>query len=399
MTKYYNIKYFFLFLICVWEPLQVYIIKIDGAQRTIGVLILVTILLNINKPNFIARVAKYPIVFWGIWISYAIINTIQLGYNWEVPYYTFVIVMTIPLVVLWLIGEDNFNDRDILFNIIILGLFIRILLIFLLDTDRSYDTGRFGDKIDSNEIGISSIVLIVFLYLKFLNDGYKKKILFPLIVFPIYMIVISASRSAFGALSILLISLFIIHRTKDKLANFIILTFGILIILGTYSFLINNTYLGERLEETTLQGAGLDYDLSGSIFEKFGDRGVMYLQGWELFKDHPIRGIGLGNYKLYSSEQFILHSEFMVQLCELGLIGSFFFVLFYGWIGKNLIYCWNRDFGSHKTTEAYFVALVIILFMGLSIFQHHKPVFFLLTGAIISYILNLKEKIKKSQDE
>jgi hypothetical protein len=401
MSKYFNIKYFFLFVICIWEPVQVYIIKVDGAQRTIGILILLTILLNINKPNFLTGLLNFPIIFWGIWIVYAIINTIQIGYNWDGPYIGFIIILLTPLVVIWLINSENFNDRKILFSVIILGLFIRILMIWLFDVNRSYDEGRFGDKIDSNDIGISAIILIVFIYLKFLYKGYGYKLLLLQIAFPFFMIILSASRNALGAFSILLLSHLFIHRTKDKLTNFAFFIFFVGIIYMASSFLINNTYLGQRLTETTTQNSETEYeyDISGTIFDKMGDRGVFYVQGWNLFKEHPIRGIGLGNFKLYQENNLVLHTEYMVQLCELGLIGSLLFVLFYGWIGKNLFLCLLTDIENRKITQAYSAGFIIILFMGFTIFQYANPVFFLLSGAIIGYITNIKERSNMNQNE
>ncbi len=65
----------------------------------------------------------------------------------------------------------------------------------------------------------------------------------------------------------------------------------------------------------------------GTVFEKFGDRGVYYVRGWEAFKDEPITGIGLKNF-LHNYWPTVLHSEFMVHLAELGLIGFILYLLF-----------------------------------------------------------------------
>lgn len=391
--KYLKIKYLFLFVVCLWLPLQAFIFKFDGAQRTLGVLILLTLLINITTPNFMRGLVKVPIIYWAIWIVYGFFNTVQLGYTWNMQYYAFIIILITPLAVLWLINEENFKDREILFNVIIAGLFIRILLIVTFDSIRSYDLGRFGNKIDSNDTAISAFVLIFFLYMKYLYNDFGIKIFLLLLPLPIYIIVIAASRNAFGALLSLGLIHFIIHRTKDNFSNLARLVVGLALIYVAFSYLINNTYLGQRLTETTQQNieAEYDYDLRGSVFENFGDRGIFYVQGWELFKNHPIRGIGLGNFSLYNSNNVVLHSEYMIQLCELGIIGSLLFLFFYGWIGKNLFYCWKNDIENRKINEAYFFGFFVILFMALSVFQYTNPIFFLLSGIIIAHIMKTKE--------
>jgi len=391
--KYFQIKYLFLFIVCIWAPLQVFILKSDGAQRSIGILMALTILINAAKPNFLQVLLKLPIFYWAIWILYAVVDTFHMGYNWDLPYYSFFIVITTPLVVLWLINEEDYKDREILFNVIIAGLFLRILMIFLFDSSRSYDEGRFGDKIDSNDLGISAVILIVFIYLKFLYKEFKPLVLLALVAFPIYMVVLSASRNALAGLSILFLGHFIINRTKDNFTNITRLVLGGVLIFGMYLFVLNNTYLGQRLTETSEQNseAEYQYDLSGTIFEKFGDRGIFYVQGWELFKEQPITGIGLGNYSRYSFEELVLHSEYMIQLCELGIIGSIIFLLYYGWIIRNIFINWKKKLEDRKITEAFMFGLLIILFMAFSMFQYSNPIYFLLSGSLIAFITQKKE--------
>jgi O-antigen ligase len=84
----------------------------------------------------------------------------------------------------------------------------------------------------------------------------------------------------------------------------------------------------------------------------------------------------------------------MTQLCELGIIGTILFLLFYGWIGKSLLRCRKEIVEDRKITEAYFSGFIIILFMGLSIFQYYNPAFFLLSGAMIAHVIYAKGKNK-----
>jgi O-antigen ligase len=147
------------------------------------------------------------------------------------------------------------------------------------------------------------------------------------------------------------------------------------------------------MSRTAQQATGeQEVDVSGTIFEKFGDRGQFYVLGFELFKENPINGIGLGNFINYHGS-LVLHSEYMIQLCELGLIGALIFAVFYIWIGKGLSFCWKYGPDNRKITEAYVAGLLIILFVGFVLFEYANPVIFILLGAIIAYIKNYRREL------
>jgi O-antigen ligase len=301
----------------------------------------------------------------------------------------------IPLMLIWVITANDFNDRKILFNIIIFGLYFRMILTVIFESKSIELDNRLGNMMHPNEIGFSSVVLIVFLYLKYIYKEYELKKLLLLLILPVYIIFAVASRNAFGALLILFVSHFLIHRSRNKVNNFTKLLIGTVIVLSTLFLVSKFTYLGQRLSHTTAQGSELnqpDYNPKGTIFEKFGDRGIFYTMGYAIFKEHPIRGIGLGNFFLFNGE-YSQHSEYMIQLCETGIIGSFLFLLFYGWIWKSIFFCWKNDSNNRNITEAYLSGLVIILFMGLSTREYENPIVFIFLGTIIAYILNRKEAI------
>jgi O-antigen ligase len=70
-----------------------------------------------------------------------------------------------------------------------------------------------------------------------------------------------------------------------------------------------------------------------------GDRAFMYDCGWDLFLEHPLTGIGLLNFRLQNALgiDLVLHSEYMVQICECGIIGSILFLIFYYGMAKRII--------------------------------------------------------------
>lgn len=397
MLNYIKIKYLLLFVICFWEPLRIFVLKFDFANRTIGILSFLTVLVNIANFNFMRTLFKPPVIYWGIWVIYAFINTVTLGYSTDQPHYSFFITLSAPFMVVWVISSDKFRDREVLLNIVTIGLYIRMMLLLIFESTLG---NRLGVNIDSNAIGVSALVLIIFLYFKFIYKEISIKLFLILLIIPFYVLLISASRNAFGGFAILLISFFYTHRSKNFIHNLGILLVGSAFVLGTFYFIIETTYLGERFMTTTEQSTNLIYydEIQGTIFERFGDRGFFYVVGFRLFLEHPIRGVGLKNFSQYLIKGRVAqHSEYMIQLCELGIIGTLLFILFYGWMIKNLIFYWRNDTDSRAKTEVFLTVLLIILFMGLSLFQYNDPILFLLIGATIAYGLRTKEDIKKKR--
>ena len=61
----------------------------------------------------------------------------------------------------------------------------------------------------------------------------------------------------------------------------------------------------------------------------FDGRAIQYEFGYEKFLENPYFGIGLNNYKQFDGYNLVLHSEYLVQLIENGLVGFILFFLFY----------------------------------------------------------------------
>ncbi|HBE42077.1 MAG TPA: hypothetical protein DDW27_12885 [Bacteroidales bacterium] len=393
MLKYLKVKYAFLFVLLIWLPFQIFVLKADAASRSILMLMFMTVFVNIANFNFMKTIIRAPVIFWGLWVIYAFINTILLGLNTGQAYFTFFVYLAGPLMALWVMSAESFEDRDQLLNIVIAGLYVKLILIFIFEEGRASNLFRLGDKIETNSIAFSALTLIVFIYLKYVFKGIGLKQLLLLVIFPFFIILLTASRNAFGGFVILLLSHFYIHRSKRVLHNIAVIFFGAVFISATFYFIIENTYLGKRLAETTEQAQDdlYYYQVKGTILEKFGDRGYFYILGWDLFKKYPVRGVGVKNFAQFQG-RYAMHSEYMVQLCELGIIGTLLFILFYGWLGRNLLITWRSYVDDRKKTEVFIAVYMIILFMALSIFQYNDPVFFLMTGAMTAYIWNKRQQ-------
>ena len=100
--------------------------------------------------------------------------------------------------------------------------------------------------------------------------------------------------------------------------------------------MMENTVMGQRL--SMIEETSMTYGAENSLFLKFmGDRAFFYIYGFELFLKNPLNGIGLTNFPIYMNTEVPIHSEYIVQLCECGLIGSFLYLLFNASIIRSII--------------------------------------------------------------
>lgn len=98
------------------------------------------------------------------------------------------------------------------------------------------------------------------------------------------------------------------------------------------STLLNYAYLVLLLTESEFEA--LNY---------LGDRAAQYMLAWDLFLEYPITGIGLKNFSVMANYPFVLHTEYMVQLCECGIIGSALYLLFMGGLFKTVFRIWKSN--------------------------------------------------------
>jgi len=376
------VNYIFLLFICVWEPLQVFILKVDGAQRTTLFLCVIAFFANITNVLFRRNIIKFPTVFWSIWVIYAFSISKYYGYDYTLPY-TFFVELFLPLFIIWIINSNNSANKKNISNILIIGLYIRLILIIIF----SFNEGellQISTKMSSNEVALSALVLISILFMAYFNSYYKMTKILILSIMPIWVIILAASRNAFGGLCILLVIFTFINSSKKSIMDFIKLICFALIFFSVFNYILDTTYLGERIIKTEQQSASANLK-SGTIFDQMGDRGIFYVLGFNIFLEHPITGIGLYNFKKIHGS-LVQHSEYMIQLSELGLIGFGLFVLFYYYLFSATFYCKNCFLEIRRVYEFDIGILFVILFLGFSTRIFNSIFVFMLLGIIIGHI-------------
>ena len=172
-------------------------------------------------------------------------------------------------------------------------------------------------------------------------------------------LVFNATRGAWLAVAIVNAVLLIYYMFKSKRNLAVSIIFVALISI----VLVNNPKFMHRLDTID------DFDKYQSNTERI----LMWQSAWNMFKDQPILGVGLGQYKENYQQKYIspeakepqlshAHNNFLQMLAENGVVGFVGFVIMFGYIiFKNLI-DWFRTQNIYALMLA--AATVCLLLQG-----------------------------------
>lgn len=387
---YFN--YFYIALALLWEPLQGTILTVDGKGRTLFFMTLLSLVINFSDKHFRKLFLSKPIAIWGIWCVYAAINTYICGYTLEHITYPYFVVnkLICPLAVL---GASSFeytkNSRK--FLRFTLGVFLVYVLIgtFLMDSNWVEDSSQIeGRNSLGNQLSLNAILIIFFAVMRYCHNkdiGFGKLSLF--ILFAIGVIVYSSTRKAFGAGTLLIIVL-IVSQISWNAKSFIKFAMSIAVFYFGFSYTMEHTHMGQRMNELSEQSQSVSsqYDIGDNLFlQVMADRAPQYVLGTELFLKHPTTGVGLMNFQSKSDYPYRLHTEYMVQLCECGLIGFLLFIGFYFSILKHLVKKFRVSDVDKKICVNMIGGLLALLFIYFTAWGYSMPHYFAMLGTIIAF--------------
>jgi len=144
------------------------------------------------------------------------------------------------------------------------------------------------------------------------GKAWTRLLILPVSVPLLLALVATGSRKSFALLAAFFLAWlwFCYGRQLRRKPQAIITIIIVLIGMGVLtSYMYHETYMGERFRESVDQG-GLDDTRTG-----------MYKRGFELFTEHPIAGIGLGQFRIVSGFGHYSHSDYIEILCSTGLVG------------------------------------------------------------------------------
>ncbi|CUH94496.1 hypothetical protein P22_0562 [Propionispora sp. 2/2-37] len=170
----------------------------------------------------------------------------------------------------------------------------------------------------------------------------------------------NGTRGAWIAVSLTLFfyGLLNIKRNPKYLFGFI----ALLMIIGIIAF--NVPSLKHRIDS-----------IVDKHYQSNSERLLMWHSAWNMFLDHPITGVGIGNYEKAYQEQYIspdakerkqshAHNNFLQVLADRGIIGFLGFIYLFGYI----LYSSYRNYSKTKNLWAIgiFLVTVSLLLQGLT---------------------------------
>lgn len=374
----YVVNYLYIACLLLWGTMQSFV-YFDGAGRF--PLLLCIFVVFVNKRLF-RSICRPPFVFWSLWTIYAIINLLIEGTTMRNEL-MFCAGLMQNLVVLYVSAKEYMAERNRFLKFLICLILVYVLLNGL--TATVTEQGRItNDAGNMRPITCVFLVYFVLLY-KNLNVGLYSTVICVLsIAYSISVVIAAATRKAFGAV-VLIMLCSVVPKLKRITFKGVLIA---LVCMASYlpaKYLFSYSVLAERLaagKEDAVRYAGVRLNW---FLELMGDRAGQYVHGWNLFMNDPINGIGLTNYYNLGYGSHMLHTEYMVQLVETGIIGSFFFACFYLGVTKCLYGCFKCKKLRDRELFCHIGALSAILFMSFTTWTYSFPIYFIVLGIIISY--------------
>lgn len=340
---------------------------------------------------------SYPLLIWGFLTVYHLINAF---YN-KVPevnaldiLHGFKIYACIVLVAYW--GSLDFKEAT---RILLISFLARcavgLLLIFIFVGFNTHArmTGMGGSATQTGQAAAITGIFIAYYNIFKKCSVWKNCLLFAL---PFIVIIFTQSRNSLAMLLMSVFTTAIMYVNREKRMS-VIKSITISILLVTVLYFSYSIFLGTDfghrainvMEKTETDKFYRIYS-TGTIFDTIvGDRLIYYVYGWDLFLTKPITGIGMWNYMYLTHGVYPLHSEYMVHLCEGGMIGITLWSLFVlSVIGIILKY--SKDI---KIKVSALSSVFVLLFCGIYAREFYSEWFYPVYGLALAPYFDSKRWI------
>lgn len=202
-------------------------------------------------------------------------------------------------------------------------------------------------------------------------------------------LIFNGTRGAWIAVAITTGILLFYYMFKNK-RNFIV---GIILITVCSGILVNNSAFMHRMSTIT-----------NNKYQSNSERLLMWNSAWNMFKDHPVLGVGLGQYKDNYQQKYIspkakepnlahAHNNFMQMLAENGMVGFLGFMTMFTYI------IWHnfRKFLTSKNIYSIAICVVTItlLLQGFTEFNFGNSAVVKAYWLILGCLIVLAENVNK----
>lgn len=307
----------------IYPALQRLALNFDGAGRMFlfaSIVSLPFIFMNIKE---LLKDPLYDLLF--ILTVYMIVNGSLKGTSKNFWEWLYVIYPVILLTLSYCNAVIDFQ-KTVLYVAIALtaGVFMMVTL-----DSASMDVGldgRLGNVFNANDIGLDASYALGSLLMIRKKDTWVKVFISIAVLICVVAVFKSACRTAVAAMLLFLVAILLRSSWKTpgkRLLYVIVFTF----FLAAGLSLMKMTSLGQRVFSTTTQSDEANVT-TGTAWDILGDRGMQYVEAGPVIAANPLTGIGLANWLKFSPRHMVFHSEFLVQLCENGLIGFIMYLSF-----------------------------------------------------------------------
>ena len=382
----YFLNYIYIILVLLWEPLHDTILTFDSKGRIIVFLTIAVFLLNfISSLRFQRTLFSKPIIFWGIWVIYACVNLKIKGYHGDLSFLFYLILNIFkPFVIMLIVSlEWHYKPKKILYTLLCVFIIYGAFTLILVDSYTGFTGGQNVGAL-GNMGPLNTIFIIFYSGLLFAHKWLKQRTLFFCIVFAFFIVLLIATRKAFGA-GVIMLLFIVLSQIKLSPKKLLLVAVLSLITISSIKFALNNTTMGKRF--ATIEESGKKFNTTDNeSLNLLGDRAFFYIRGWSIFLDAPITGIGLNNFTKITGTNYRIHSEYMVQLTEGGIIGSTLFLFFYLWIFLNIYKSIKKNKNNRKITIVLLGGFFAIIFINVTAWTYSFPHYFACFGIIIGYL-------------
>ena len=372
---------------------------IRGIHYISVILLLTSIAIICDEKIFWKVIKAKPVTIWVIWAVYAYFNWMSKGiFLMDSPTSFVLMRFVLPVGMMLIVFYEASINLELTSKVVLFTLIIYVLIgIFFQDagTGQGNDWEGRGGELLGNMLPLNACCMAFIAVVYCVAFRKKKSFLYLCLGLALAGIIFTSTRKAVAGWGIIVI--FYILSTLDMKKSKTIVRFvlSVMILGGIAYLLMHNTMLGERFAETENQSekALAVYANTPPILNFLGDRALHYMLGWELFLEHPVTGIGIYNFKALTGFPVPLHTEYMTQLCENGIIGFTLYLLF---IFSLFHIVWETYKKGGKSIGIVCAGgLFAILFIALTGWTYEATYYFAEYGLIQAYctgVINFRLK-------
>lgn len=219
----------------------------------------------------------------------------------------------------------------------------------------------------------------------------KRKKMIESAALSLVVLLLYLANSKAGMISFFVISLFLLKLNWRKLA---------FSIFGAFLLYVSLVIGNEFMSYFSASGGGIrlmGQERVREILNTQPDRILSLLEGWNMFRENPILGGGLGAF--YESQAatgipLVIHNSFLWILAEMGLLGFSVIVVL------PVIFCARILVKSDWLNNSYSCALLLILLntavMGMAHELVYQRVFWLVLGMLIATPFCLRKRLQSA---